>query len=323
LKTLYKEPKVSVVILNYNKPKFTVDCVNSVLHSDYTALEVIVVDNFSEFSSFISLSERIDKSKVTLIRTNRNIGYAGGNNVGILRSTGKYILLLNDDIIVNRTLISGLVRIAEKNSSIGMIGPATYRYDSGKLWGYSSEILKETNDIVDVPLVVGAAVMVSRTALNKIGLLDDNYFMYHEDWDWCFRFREAGYRTVCAPKLIAWHNIQDQNLKIFAPYYAYYYHRNYFLFAAKHCSSMKETISFLFKRLVWQKNWMFPFIYPLIALKSYKKEAIKAYSVGIIDGLTFLLRSRVLMSAFASNIYRKHEDSIKSCPSKEWIDGIF
>jgi GT2 family glycosyltransferase len=317
-----KEPKVSVVILNYNKPTFTLACVDSVLHSDYANFEVIVVDNCSQFSSFVFLKEKIVKSQVMLIRTESNRGYAGGNNVGILHSTGKYILLLNDDVIVNGSLISGLVAIAKKNSSIGMIGPAVYQYNSGKLWGYSPGILKEDTDVVNVPLVVGAAVMISRTALNKIGLLDENYFMYNEDWDWCFRFRDAGFRTVCAPKLSAWHNIKEN--KIFTRHTAYFYHRNFFLFAARHCKTNGQVLNFLFKQLVWHKGWKLPFSYPFAALSKRQPEVIRSYFMGIIDGLAFLLKARFSPSTnTGKESLPKYEDEVMRRRSKELKDVIF
>ncbi len=321
---IYRPPKVSVVILNYNKPYFTLDCLASVFESDYSNFEVIVVDNYSEISKFISLKEKLDLSKVILIRTDYNKGYAGGNNIGIRHSVGKYILLLNDDAIIEKSLIGGLVELAEKNSNLGMIGPVIYRYKSHSLWGYPLKILNNSKEVVDVPLVVGAAAMVSRKALEKVGLLDENYFMYQEDWDWCFRFREAGYRTVCATKLLAWHNVQEQNQKSFAPYYAYYSYRNYFLFAAKHCTSKRETIKFLFNRIVWRRGWKLPFVYPFEALKEQKINAARAYFIGIIDGMTFLFRFHVLLQKNDGNkTHNITKDSTKSKPSKEWVDGVF
>lgn len=284
------EPKVSIVILNYNRPQHTVNCVRSVFESDYSNFEVIVVDNCSEFPSYIFLRERMEKYLVTLIRTESNLGYAGGNNFGMLRSTGKYILVLNDDVIVDSTMISGLVNIAEKSDTIGIIGPATYRYGSSELWFYSPEILRVSNEILDVPLVIGAALMIKRQTVQRIGLLDENYFMYHEEWDWCVRARDAGYRVVCAPKIRAWHNVREDTY--FAPYFAYFYHRNYFLFAAKNCKTSQESVRFLFRQLIWSKNEGFSILYPFNALKKNKLKAFKAYFWGIISGVVFFLRLR-------------------------------
>ena len=287
---LDSEPRVSVVILNYNRPQYTLECIRSVLKSNYSNFEVIVVDNCSDFSLFTFLKEKIDVLPVKLIRVANNTGYAGGNNVGILHSTGKYILILNDDVTVDTDMMSGLVTLAEKHEAIGIIGPATYCYNSSELYTYSPEILKVNNELVDVSVVVGAALMIRREVIEKIGLLDEDYFMYHEDADWCVRARNAGYRIVCAPKVRAWHNVNEKTW--LAPYFAYFYHRNYFLFAAKHCKTSREALHLLFRNIIWYDKRNFPALYPLFALTRArsKTKSFKAYFAGIIAGIAFFLR---------------------------------
>jgi len=286
---LQKEPKVSVVILNFNRPEHTVACVHSVLESTYANLEIIVVDNCSEILSFGLLKKKIEALDVRLIQAEHNLGYSGGNNVGILHSTGKYILLLNDDVTIDNKLIHGLVDIAEKNDTVGIIGPATYCYGSNKLWFYPPEILKTNSTVVDVPIVVGAALMIKRAVIERVGLLDENYFMYHEEWDWCARVRDQGYRTVCAPRLRVWHKVQEQGTS-YSPTWAYYFHRNFFLLAARHCRTTREATGFLFRHLVWYEKKKVPIFYPLIALRNEKAQAVKAYFAAMKDGVVLFLK---------------------------------
>jgi len=288
---LQKEPKVSVVILNFNRPEYTVACVHSVLESTYANIEIIVVDNCSEISSLGLLKKKIETLGVRLIQIERNLGYSGGNNIGILHSTGKYILILNDDVVIDNRLVDGLVDIAEKENTIGIIGPAIYRYGSNELWFYPSEILKTNGAVVDVPIVVGAALMIKRDVVKRIGLLDENYYMYHEESDWCVRARDQGYRTVCAPKLRVWHKVQEQGI-CYAPHWAYYFHRNFFLFAARHCMTKGEAIRFLFRHLVWYKSKSFPCLYPIFALVNRNIKAFRAYVAGIVNGAAFFIKVR-------------------------------
>jgi GT2 family glycosyltransferase len=284
-----QNPKVSVIILNYNRPELTLDCVNSVLNSTYKNLEVIIVDNCSEIQSFSYLKTKIDQLPVTLFRTKTNSGYAGGNNAGILYSTGKYVLLLNDDILVDNQMIAGLVALITQNCKIGVIGPLTYYPESTKLWYYPDEILKSKREVIDVPIVIGAAFLILRSVIREIGLLDENFFMYHEEWDWCFRARTAGYKVVCAPRLRVWHRVKKANY--YAKHFAYFYHQNYFLFARKNLGSFKDSIVFLFNHLVWSKADGL-YLYPVLALKNGHIDAFKAYFRGVIKGMAIYLMMR-------------------------------
>lgn|GEM_PF-5686831 len=123
------------------------------LKIDYPNLELIVVDNSSNDLQFNFLQRKLKSMNVLLIKTQSNLGYAGGNNFGIRRSTGKYILILNDDVIIESNLIKGLVEIVQSNDTIGIIGPVIYRYRSSDVWFYSQNILHKTSKVLDVPLL--------------------------------------------------------------------------------------------------------------------------------------------------------------------------
>lgn len=287
-------PKVSVIILNYIRPKETIECVQSVLKSDYPNLEVIVVDNSSNDPQFNFLQKKLNPLNVLLIKTRSNLEYAGGNNFGIRHSTGEYIFILNDDVIIDSNLINGLVKIAQKYATIGIIGPVIYRYGSNDVWFYSQNIKYKTSEVLDVPIVVGSALMIKREVIYKIGLLDENFFMYHEELDWCIRARKAGYRTVCATKLKAWHKVpEDETIKDYSPYKAYFFHRNFFLIAGKHCKNIRTAFKFLFKHLVYYGGHSFPCYFVVDALRKMKIDALRAYLRAYFDGIIFFLKFRL------------------------------
>ena len=288
-------PKVSVIILNYKRPKDTIDCVQSVLNSHYSNLEVIVVDNGPQNTSSSNLLQEELKSRGLLfVRAQGNLGYAGGNNLGIRCSQGQYILILNDDVIVGSDLIEGLVAIAERNDNIGIIGPTIFRYGSQDVWFWSSNILHRDGAILDVPFVLGAVFMIKRQVIQRIGLLDENFFLYHEEWDWCVRARQAGFRTVCATSLSAWHKVPtDEKSQDYLPPRAYFFHRNFFLFAGKHCKNVRTAFGFLFKHLIYHGDLSFPSYYVIDALKRRKVNVLKPYSMAFLDGAVFFLKFRL------------------------------
>lgn len=290
MKELHYEPKVSVIVLNYNRIGETLDCIRSVQKSSYPNLELILVDNCSKRSSFDLLKRKVESLDVLLLRTDRNLGYAGGNNFGIRQSTGKYILVLNDDVTIPSELIEEIVRIAEEDSTIGVIGPVIYRYKTNEVWGYPQEISCSSEDVLDVPLVMGAALMIKREVIQKIGLLDENFFMYHEEWDWCIRAREAGYRIVCATRLKAWHKVPMLKDHLYTPHAAYFWNRNYFIIARKYRRGLGTTLGFLFKYLVYGGNRDFRFLFIPVALKNKKNKTLRPYLTGIIAGIVLFLK---------------------------------
>jgi len=133
-----------------------------------------------------------------------------------------------------------------------------------------------------------------KDVIHKIGLLDENFFMYHEEMDWCIRARKAGYRTVCATKFAAWHKVpEDETIKDYLPYKAYFFHRNFFLIAGKHCKNIKTAFKFLFKHLVYYGGHGFPCYFVIYALRKRKIGALKAYLKAYLDGIIFFLKFRI------------------------------
>jgi GT2 family glycosyltransferase len=210
--------KVAIIIVTWNRRSDLLECLDSLAKLSYPTYEVIVVDNASTDGSAHEVSQRFPH--VTLIKNVENLGFVGGNNIGIDLARGKgaeYIFLLNDDTIVTPDLITELVKIAESAIDIGIVGASVYSYHQptevlfkggninrwfGTTASEDSEPLKAVRQF---DYVAGCSMLVKKNVIDKIGLLDSRFFMYFEDTDWCFRARKAGYRIVCTPQAKVWH----------------------------------------------------------------------------------------------------------------------
>ncbi len=219
---------LSIIILNYKSRGLVRQCVKTIeLFAPKCSYEIIVVDNDSKDGTAEMLAAHFPAAKfpqVRFIQTGANLGFAGGNNVGIRASGGKYVLIMNPDIIVRPGAIDEMLRFMEANPDVGVAGPklvhpdgsidySCYRFPTyaiplyrrtplGKLPAGKRAVASYLMDDYDhettrdVDWLLGAVLTVRRSALDKVGLLDDRFFLYFEDTDWCRRFWNAGWRVV-------------------------------------------------------------------------------------------------------------------------------
>ncbi|MGB9133424.1 MAG: glycosyltransferase family 2 protein [Methanosarcina sp.] len=221
-------PTVTIIILNWNGKLLTEDCLRSVQDVKYDALKIMMVDNGSTDGSIEYLKPKFPD--VEFVANDRNLGFAEGNNVGIriaLARDDDYVLLLNNDTIVDSELIQHLVDVAEKEEKVGFVGPKVYFYDykgrkdvisfAGGLIDFSKgKVLhvgekeidtKQHNVVKDYDYVEGSCLLARADTLRRIGLLNQAYFLYWEEIDLCVRGMAAGYRSVYAPAGMIWHKI--------------------------------------------------------------------------------------------------------------------
>ena len=286
-------PKISVVIVTYNRPITDVlECLHAVRGTLYPNFEIILVDNGTKSPSEFG-SPSIENVHLIDVTGQKNICASGARNLGIKNSAGEYFFFVDDDVTVDENSLVELVKIAESNPSIGIIGPVMYLYNCpSKIWFYNDYLLKNSKEeIVDVPMIVGGALFISKRVIQKIGYFDESYFFYHEDWDFCYRVQKAGFRTVCATKVNSWHKVPlDEYSKLFISRRAYYWHRNVFIFAGRHRKTINGVTNFLFKQLIYYGGRNFPCNYSLIAIRRKKVEALNAYLHGILEGLVCLAK---------------------------------
>lgn len=245
--------RVSVVILNWNGRGDTLACIESVLASRDVAFDVIVVDNGSTDGSQDAI--RGTYPTATLIETGCNLGYAEGNNVGLrhaLQGDADYLLILNNDTIVAPDMLSELVR-ASTTLPRSILGPLTYYHHDpqrvwwgGSRWNAAGCHLEHTGNGRDGPAVtaggeplpttyvVGSALFAPARLFREIGLLDAQYFLTHEEADWCYRARHAGWSCHCVPRALMWHKVSVSMGGSGSPLQVYFYTRNALLWAERH-----------------------------------------------------------------------------------------
>jgi len=210
-------------MLNYRNQGLVKQCVKTIrLYPHASSYEIIVVDNASGDGVGEMLAENFPG--VRFIASPRNVGFAAGNNLGIREAQGRYILIMNPDITVRPGSIDALVRFMDQNPDVGMAGPKLLHPDGevdlscsrfpkwttpvyrrtplGRLPAGRREVDRyamadfDRMETRDVDWLLGAVLMVRKSAMDEVGALDERYFLYFEDTDWCRRFWEAGYRVV-------------------------------------------------------------------------------------------------------------------------------
>jgi GT2 family glycosyltransferase len=244
-------PKVLVIILQYNNSSLTVKCLESVSRSDYPNFEVVVVDNNSRPDHAQAIEKAIARfgARYKFIASDKNLGYSGGNNLGIkrgLQNDVEYFLILNNDVVIGEDLISKLVERIEYDGRLGIIAPAVdenekvacggkiewLRSELSHIYGSDEKFAGASNNLkIYVP---GMAMMVRRAVFEKIGLLDEKYFLYFEDADFSERTARAGFAIEIHPELIVWHETSSTTRRFGSPLLLRYHFRNAHLFNWKY-----------------------------------------------------------------------------------------
>jgi GT2 family glycosyltransferase len=291
--------KVSIIILNWNKWKDIIECLESLYQINYPNYDVIVVDNGSqdesvemiknyasgelsvqsdffeykknnkpinifeysakELESLLVINENFNNldsnNKLILIKNEVNSGFSDGNNLGINFSlqflNSSYILLLNNDTVVDKNFLNELVKFADTDRKVGIVGPMVNYYDNPNKTAYIGHNVNLCNGRISDPFkidlnspkyvqidyVVGCGLLIKRCVVDDIGLLDPNYFLYYEDVDWCLRARKQGYKIFYVSKSKIWHKIPSEEIRSLSSYY--YGNRNSFLLIKKNSDSFK------------------------------------------------------------------------------------
>ncbi len=301
-------PKILIILVNWNTSDTTIECIESIKSTDYNNYEIIIVDNGSldvgELESFI-----IEKHPdISLIKNEKNLGYAGGNNKGIelaIKMKADYILLLNNDTIVDRCFLKELVDYAEIKANIAVLNPKIYYYkpsdlvwfagSTGNLWtgcfkhiGKGRKDRSENNIPRETAYATGCAFFMKVSVIKEIGMLDDNFFAYSEDLDWSLRAKKAGYKCMYVPNSKIWHmeavsitkNMSKANKGRTTPFQIYLYYRNKLFIMRKHCAFFQRITYFV----VLLCLEILPRMIGFIVLNRWEK--LKSLNKGFYEGLT-------------------------------------
>lgn len=258
------QPTVVIIVLTWNQRDLTLACLESLKGMDYPSdrLKIVVVDNGSSDGTAEALIDQYPE--VVLLANNDNLGFAEGNNVGLryaLRQDAEYIMLLNNDTIVNVDLLEHLLTALEQDGTVGIVGPKILYYDvPDRIWNAGNRIDWRTGSIeriqadrrdsedgeqpYTVDFITACAILMRRQVIDQIGLLDSRFFIYFEETDWCMRAQKAGWRVLCIPKAKIWHKVSAA-MGTSSPATDYYMARNVLLFLAKNRAGLGRLTSLL------------------------------------------------------------------------------
>ena len=215
-----RRPLLSVIILNWNGGKQLRDCIESVLKSDYAALELIVSDNGSTDGSDGFVKQRYPFIK--LVRNGKNLGYSKGNNIAVCQANGDVIVFSNNDVTINTDTVAKLAEVFE-DPTVGIATgaichPNSLIVQNAGLWIHksghiipnfvlvnASQFTQCRRKVIDVHAVQGAFLAIRKSLLDQIGLFDENFWAFYEDIDICARAKKVGYRVVVRLDSIIWH----------------------------------------------------------------------------------------------------------------------
>jgi GT2 family glycosyltransferase len=219
------DPLVYIIILSWNGKNDTVECLRSLQLLEYSRCKLLLVDNASSDGTVEAVRQNFPE--VELIVNERNLRFAGGNNVGInyaVAHGAEYVLLLNNDTVVDRALVRTLVDAAESAPAAGMAGPKIYYYhERNRLWYAGGEIdwkkgwmwhvgVREDDQgqydkRTETDFISGCCMLVKRRVIETVGAFDESYYIYGEDVDWCVRASRAGFLLEFVPQAKLWHKL--------------------------------------------------------------------------------------------------------------------
>jgi len=246
-------PKLAIVLINYLQDDLTLDCIKSIKNSNYDNTEIILINQISTKDSENKFKSEFPE--LTFISTERNIGFASACNLGIrkaLEGKAEIICLLNNDTIVLPDTFLNLMRGFSLSGDVGIVGPKIMYYDKkDKVWFGGGKLLlnkgaktvhldmnqlesESNNNIKEVDFITGCALMFKREVLEKVGLLDERYFAYFEEVDFCYRVKKAGYKILYIPQSRLYHKVSSTTKKYFSGLINYYKFRNRLYFLKKH-----------------------------------------------------------------------------------------
>lgn len=258
-------PLVSIISINYDHPEVTCAMLLSLRRISYPAVEIIILDNASPHDDPAVIRESFPE--IIFIQSKENLGFAGGNNLAIRQARGKYILLLNNDTEVEPGFLEPLVAKLESDSRIGAVSPKIKFFNapdtiqfSGQApinpytirshgFGFGEKDTGQFDTDTTTSFVHGAAMMIPREVLMKVGLMAECYFLYYEELDWGSRISRAGYQLWYVHGSTVFHKESISTGK-FSPFKTYYMNRSRLLYLRRNVSGFPFLIAVLYQLIV-------------------------------------------------------------------------
>jgi len=244
---------VSVITVNFNQPVVTEAMLDSIARTNtYESIEIIVVDNGSKTDP--TPGWKIKYPKVVFIRSEENLGFAGGNNLGIKVAKGDYLFLVNNDTEFTAGLVEILAKTLDTHPEVGIVSPKIRYFDKPDMLQYAGftnmNYYTARNNCIgqfetdkgqydkntgETGFIHGAAMMVRRAAIEKAGVMAENYFLYYEEMDWCERIKKAGFTIWVNMQALIYHK-ESVSVGSKSALKEYFMNRNRILFIRRNCS---------------------------------------------------------------------------------------
>ncbi len=255
---------MSIITVNYNGLNDTCALIDTIPFDEYS-LEVIVVDNASKDDEASVISERYPQ--VFVIRSDKNLGFAGGNNLGIKAAKGDYLFFINNDTLLPSSNIQSLIDRLKSSEKIGVVCPKIrFTWDDSPIQyagytplsavtlrnhpiGFGEKDNGQYNTAHPTPYAHGAAMMVKREVIEKAGKMPEDYFLYYEELDWSMMIRRAGYDIWYEPAYTIYHK-ESRTTGQHSPLRSYYITRNRLLFAKRNINAPEKYLSYIYLVLV-------------------------------------------------------------------------
>lgn len=291
-----KPERVIVLILNWNKPDDTIECIESCQKIDYDNYEILLVDNLSDDDSIPRIKACFPRLNILIAPG--NLGYAGGNNLGIrqaLSMGADYILLLNNDTTVDKNVLSELIVAVKSLPEAGIIAPKVLYYDDpGVINSLGTDIdwfrlrpkvgdcNQKDNASLSVPIqrsvLLGCGLFLPAKTLRRVGLMEDKFFIFHEEADWCYRCLRAGLKNWVVPSAVIYHKA-SKTMREFSVLTHYYSSRNFLLFAKRN-ATWTQKIAVTCGLMLFSVKHLLMCVFP----KTGKdKKMASAFFLGIYD----------------------------------------
>lgn len=258
--------RVAIVLVNYNGENFQKECIESIYQMEYKDYDIIIVDNGSKDNSVEVVRKNF--KYVIIIETNENNGVAKGNNIGIeyaLNNGYEYVLLLNNDTEVDKKMLGEMIKKASENTLVTCkmyyYSPQnTIWYGGGKInWNKGTTIHFGMNELDNdkyneskfIEYTPTCCLLIHKSVFEKIGIMDEKYFMYYDDTDFCARVNYNGFKIWYESKAKLWHKVSSSSGGEDSPLSIYYCTRNRLYFIEKHCKNkIVPNLFFYFTRVI-------------------------------------------------------------------------
>jgi GT2 family glycosyltransferase len=259
------KPLVSVVTVNYNQSAVTCEFLESFEKITYPNTEIFVVDNASPNDNPDIIKEKFPY--VNLIKTEKNLGFAGGNNVAIPFCKGKYVLFINNDTEVEKGFLEPLVEVLENDPEIGMVSPKIHYFHTPNtiqfagftpihpitIRNFAIGFGEKDNGQYDVTCetgsIFGAAMLVPMRVIEEVGMMTEVFFLYYEEHDWAEHIKKAGYKIYYQGKSLVYHKESISTVKD-SPFQIFYLHRGRILYARRNNKGITKFLSLAYLYLI-------------------------------------------------------------------------